>query len=63
MSNVTCKVYRLLSDAEKENVNAMKDLGEIFCTAIDNLGQSREFSLAKTKIEEAVMWATKGITK
>jgi hypothetical protein len=30
---------------------------------MDNIGQSRELSLAKIKIEEAVMWAVKHITK
>lgn len=29
---------------------------------IEGLGNSRELSLAKTKIEEAVMWAVKHIT-
>lgn len=30
---------------------------------IDSIGQSRELSLAKTKIEEAVMWAVKHVTR
>jgi hypothetical protein len=33
-----------------------------FHNYIEALGQSRELSLAKTKIEEAVMWAVKHIT-
>lgn len=40
----------------------IKDLGLEFITAIDALGSSRETSLAKTKVEEAVMWAVKHIT-
>jgi hypothetical protein len=28
----------------------------------DSIGQSHELSIAKTKIEESVMWAVKSIT-
>lgn len=54
--------YRVLSDAEKANMQAIKDTGLAFHDQIAGLGASRELSLAKTKIEEAVMWAVKGIT-
>ena len=37
----------------------IKQEGERFIDMMNQLGQSRELSLAKTKIEEAVMWATK----
>lgn len=52
---------RVLSEAEKARVEAIKDLGQAF---LDELAphQGREFALARTKIEEAVMWAVKGIT-
>ena len=38
-------------------------MGTLFHSALTNIGDSRELSLAKTKIEEAVMWATKHITR
>jgi hypothetical protein len=56
--------YRVLSDAEKKNMVAIKDLGIEFLAAIEVcVPQGREASLAKTKVEEAVMWAVKGLTK
>lgn len=54
--------YRVLSDAEKASMIAVKDLGLQFLGLVDGLGSSREISIAKTKIEEAVMWAVKSIT-
>jgi len=56
--------YRVLSDKEKAAMVRIKDLGLEFLTAIDDcIPQGRENSLARTKIEEAVMWAVKGLTK
>ncbi len=40
----------------------IKDAGAAFLKLVDGIGPSREMSLAKTKIEEAVMWAVKHIT-
>lgn len=42
---------------------AVKGLGENFLDLIGSLGQSRELSIARTKIEEAVMWAVKHVTR
>lgn len=61
--NIMRQEYRVLSEDEKAHIWTVKDLGLKFYAYLDNLGQSRELSLAKTKIEEAVMWATKHITK
>lgn len=55
--------YRVLSDEEKQRMQSIKDLGLAFHDLCESTGQSRELSLAKTKIEEAVMWAVKHITK
>lgn len=55
--------YRVLTDAEKEQIKALKDKGLELHDLIESIGQSRELSLAKTKTEEAVMWAVKNITK
>ena len=56
------KAYRTLTADEQRIVNEFKDLGTIFVSKIDNLAMSRELALAKTKIEEAVMWAVKHVT-
>lgn len=62
VNNTMRHAYRVLSDAEKANMAAIKDKGLEFHALIEGLGNSREISLAKTKIEEAVMWAVKHIT-
>ena len=54
--------YRVLSDDEKLAMQKIKDDGLALFEYFDCLGQSRELSLAKTKVEEAVMWAVKHIT-
>jgi hypothetical protein len=63
VNNVMRHAYRVLSDAEKAQMQSIKDKGLEFFTFCDGVGASRELSLAKTKIEEAVMWAVKHITK
>lgn len=62
-NNVMRHNYRTLSDEEKEIMKTIKDKGLDFLTYLDDVGESRELSLAKTKIEEAVMWAVKHVTK
>jgi len=71
-NNVMRHNYRPLTDEEKLDMDRVKDAGLAFydvCEAIglhgapDRAPGSRELSLAKTKIEEAVMWATKHITR
>lgn len=62
VNNVMRHEYRVLTQAEKDFMQAVKDKGLEFYTMCEGT-QSRELSLAKTKIEEAVMWAVKHITK
>lgn len=62
VNNTMRHQYRVLSDAEKANMSKIKDMGLDFHEFIAGLGNSRELSLARTKIEEAVMWAVKHIT-
>ena len=71
-NNVMRHNYRPLTDDERCDMEKIKDMGLAFfdlCEAIglhgapDRAPGSRELSLAKTKIEEAVMWATKHITR
>ena len=68
-NNVMRHEYKGLDDAEKKQMQAVKDAGLEFHNLVTNIGLcdvnpggSRELALAKTKIEEAVMWAVKHIT-
>lgn len=63
VNNVMRHAYRVLSDPEKAQMQAIKDKGLEFHDYIKSVGQSRELSLAATKVEEAVMWAVKHITR
>ena len=60
-NNTVRHQYRVLSDEEKAKMLAVKDAGLAFLELIG--GGSRELSIAAIKIEEAVMWAVKDITK
>lgn len=75
VNNVMRHEYRVLSDIEKAHMKEIKDLGLEFAHLLEDVGgvrtpsgeqirlPSRELSLALTKIEEAVMWAVKHITR
>lgn len=65
------KQYRQLTDAEKAHIERVKDLAsqlhaELVTPVPPPNGQpmlgAREFALAKTNLEQTVMWATKAIT-
>lgn len=62
-NNTVRHQYRVLSDEEKTQMIMIKDKGLAFIEFCDMIGSTRELSLAKTKMEEAVMWAVKSITK
>jgi hypothetical protein len=71
-NNVMRHSSRLLTDIEKGRVLAVKDAGLAFVELLHGVGESnpagdrqssRELSIAQTKIEEAVMWAVKHITR
>ena len=62
INNVMRHQYKVLSEAEKLDMQKIKDYGLEFHQFLESLGASREISLAKTKVEEAVMWAVKHIT-
>jgi hypothetical protein len=62
-NNVMRHNYRVLSDVEKQQMQQIKDAGLEFHNMIVGIGASRELSLAITKIEEAVMWAVKHVTR
>lgn len=68
VNNVMRHEYKVLSDLEKEFMKTIKDKGaDLFnyLMALDNTsaGGSRELEIARQKIEEAVMWGVKHITK
>lgn len=54
--------YRTLTADEQAQMVAVKGNAASLYGHLCTLGASRELSLAKTKLEEAVMWATKHIT-
>ena len=62
VNNTMRHQYRILTDAEKANMQAIKDKGLEFHELLSGMGKSREISLALTKVEEAVMWGVKHIT-
>jgi len=61
-NNAVRHTYRTLTDAEKQQMVELKDLGAAFLAKCDEIGSSREMSLAKTNAEQAVMWAVKHVT-
>jgi len=63
VNNVVRHEYRVLTDTEKSHMKAVKDMGQAFIYYCTATGHSREMSLAITKMEEAVMWAVKHITR
>lgn len=61
-NNAVRHKYRVLTDEEKAQMVELKDLGAAFLAKCDEIGASREMSLAKTNAEQAVMWAVKHVT-
>lgn len=62
VNNAMRHAYRVLTDEERALMLEVKDLGLKLHELLDRAGVSREISIAKTKTEEAVMWAVKHIT-
>lgn len=63
INNVMRHQYRVLTDEEKNSMQKIKDAGLVLHDILSSIGDSRELSLAKTKVEEAVMWGVKHLTK
>lgn len=62
VNNTIRHQYKVLNDLEKKQVLEIKDKGLEFLELLNRSQPSREMSLAKIKIEEAVMWVIKAIT-
>ncbi len=62
-NDVMRQQYRILTMNEKETIAEIKAMAEEMYVYLNDLGSSRELSIALTKMEECVMWATKHITK
>lgn len=66
VNNVLRHEYRVLTDDEKAKVKRIKDMGLEFIKYIDEISVGNygayETSIAKQRVEEAVMWAVKYIT-
>lgn len=56
-------VFKELSEDQKTKVDQLKAKGIELHALIGSCPPSREASVAKTKLEEAIMWAVKGVTK
>ncbi len=54
--------YRALSREEAVTVAGLKDVGAGFLALLARSHDPRAAALARTKLEEAVMWAVKGVT-
>ena len=72
VNNIMRHEYRVLTDSEKHLMQKVKDHGLEFVEMLHGVGgtptgsdrqATRELALAQTKIEEAVMWAVKHITR
>lgn len=70
-NNAVRHQYRVLSDEEKAQMLAVKDLGAAFIAKLHEIGRtdpatdqvgSRDLSLARTHMEDAVMRAVRHIT-
>jgi hypothetical protein len=63
MSDTFRQEYQVLSPEEKLAMRAVKEAGNRTLETLElYMAPGRELSLAKTKLEEMVMWAVKGIT-
>lgn len=65
MTDTFRKEYKPLSEEQKTQMIAIKGIAESLESAINTSTtpqNGREIALAKTNLEQAIMWAVKGIT-
>ena len=53
--------YRALDENEKARVSRIKTGAQVMLGVLD--GNSAEFTIARSKVVEAVMWAIRGVAK
>lgn len=59
------KDYKPLTDEQKDQMKSIKNQAEILEAMINEdttQNNGREMAVAKTNLEQAIMWAVKGIT-
>lgn len=56
------KEYRKLEPREVALVQEVKERADAMLMTLEAIGSGRDQALAKTKLEESVMWAVKAIT-
>ena len=54
--------HRELTADQVERIRVIKNAGAVLLAVLDAQSAAREVSLAKPKVEEAVMWAVEGVT-
>lgn len=54
--------YRQLTDIEQEQIQKIKESARQMFNYLGGSNDSRAMALARTKLEECVMWAVKAIT-
>lgn len=64
MADTFRKAYRPLTDAEVERLERIKDAAEVLNDELHSGPQAntREMNIAKTNLEQCVMWAVKAVT-
>lgn len=62
MTDVFRQTYTPLSDERKAAVQIVKEKAQELYDLLETQPQSREMSLAKTNLEQAIMWAVKSMT-
>ena len=62
-NNAVRHTYRVLSDAEKQQMVDLKDIGAAFIAKCQEMGGSRELPLEITNAGQAVMWPVKHVTR
>ena len=58
-----CKVYRELSQEERDLVNNIKDQSAILLDLLDKCGEGYAIDTAKISIETGTMWAVKHVVR
>ena len=63
MENVFRKEYRALDESQKARMNQIKNEAQKLYESFDwAIGDQRMLAIAKTNLEQSVMWAIKAIT-